>query len=109
MKLFCIVPTDWIVNGPPAGVALPPHPSTWIGCPGDLSRTLMRIDFASDGAAEAAWRATPGVIALPEHYKWFRPVPAVAVTLFGPWGVNGGDLMADAADKIRAAWAHFYP
>ena len=109
MKLFCVVPATWVPGGggaPPDG--LPAFQSFFTACPGDATRALMVVDFGEHHGAEDAWRATPGMIVLPELWEWgSRLVPPAAVTLFGAWGVLATDTMGQAALKIRAVWPHF--
>jgi hypothetical protein len=100
--VFCVAPS---------GIFPPTHiPTDGTACPGDPTKNLLRVDFGRDYGAEASWRATPGVLFLPESFNWgTMTVPLAAVPLFGSWGVLATDTMAQAAHKIRAAWPHFDP
>jgi len=73
-------------------------------CPGDATRALLCVEHWASGAEEDQWRATPGVISLPDVWDWGKIVPPLAVALFGPYGVTAADTMASAAAKIRAVW-----
>lgn len=101
MRIFAIVPdtfTDW-----------PDVECHWTPCPGDPTRLLVVVNCGHNYGAEARWRACNGVQMLPDHLVWYKPVPPIAVTLFGPWGVLPTDTIGEAVQKIRTAWPHLHP
>jgi hypothetical protein len=105
VRLFAVVQ---IAIAPPS--SWPPVPAHYTPCPGDVTRVLVRFDIGDQYGAETALRGMPGVVVLPETFLWANTmVPAMAVTMFGSWGVIATDTLALAARKIRAAWPYFHP
>jgi hypothetical protein len=130
LRYFCLLPSAWLPglggSGPPVGPTItrrvagldgqpvtetvtllpgmPREAYEAVVTPGDASRAMMVVEHWDSAFNEDCWRATPGVVSLPDAWDWGRTVPPVAVTLFGPLGVVGTDTMAQAAQKIRAWW-----